>query len=165
MTTLWELVYVISPLLALGMASLCLSRTLELSCRKWVAAAFGVQIILWSLSVHFLSTFDSKMDGKWYADRVLLEANLGRAAARVAHPEGDEHLIYRIRVWPWRQVVVYNVYGQRVLSSTRAEDFHAALEVVNFRSVEESQMVVAFLSRLELSPGSTIPAESVTETP
>jgi hypothetical protein len=91
------------------------------------------------------------LDSAWYGQESELVGQLGQPFVRVAMPEGDEYLVYRIRLQPWKIVAVYNTYRGKVLSVTRPEDFSAALDVIKSRSEKESRFVKSNLDRMNQS--------------
>jgi len=146
MNTLLEISYVVGPALFL-MFGFAMYR------RKGrrlagLLSAMACVVLIWSFSVFKLASSYRLLDSAWYGQESELVGQFGQPTVRVNMPEGDQYIVYKIRLQPWRIVAVYNVYRGKVLSVTRPDDLSAALEVIKSRSEKESRFVKSNLDRM-----------------
>lgn len=158
MIPLFELSYLAAPPIALGALILCGVRP------RWrrvslLAALLSVgawSCSVWVLSAHWkalewvsLSSFDGKVD--------TLIAKLGAPSVRVVCDEGDTYLIYSIRVWPWREISIFNTVDNTILYWTRANDLQAFVDSVCDRSQVERELVSRNVRFLREQGGNSTP--------
>jgi hypothetical protein len=94
----------------------------------------------WSWSVFRLSSYNDHLTNANFEETSDIVNTLGKSALNIKCNEGDEYLIYVMHVWPWRQIIIFNVVDNYVLIKSPAKDLHTVMEEVTHRTPREREL-------------------------